>query len=180
MNANFHIITGGPGSGKSALVAALAARGFRHMPEAGRTIIQDQVAIGGSALPWSDRAAFAELMLSWDLRSYREASVLHESVLFDRGIPDVLGYLTLCGLAVPGHVRKAAELHRYHRQVFIAPHWPAIFGQDRERKQSTQEAEATYRVMEQTYSSLGYELIVLPLASVSERAAFVESRVRSA
>ena len=67
------VITGGPGSGKSTLIAALAARGISVMPEAGRAIIRDQAAIGGSALPWADRAAYAELMLSWELRSYREA-----------------------------------------------------------------------------------------------------------
>ncbi|WP_321163363.1 MULTISPECIES: AAA family ATPase [unclassified Sphingomonas] len=60
----FHIITGGPGSGKTTLIDALAAEGIRHMPEAGRAIIRDQVAIGGSALPWADRAAFADLMLA--------------------------------------------------------------------------------------------------------------------
>jgi predicted ATPase len=69
----FFVITGGPGSGKSTLVAALAARGYPHMPEAGRAIIRDQVAIGGEALPWSDRRAFAELMLGRELRSHRAA-----------------------------------------------------------------------------------------------------------
>ena len=67
----FFIVTGGPGSGKSTLLAALAARGVPHMAEGGRAIIQDQVAIGGSVLPWADRMLFAELMLGWDLRSWR-------------------------------------------------------------------------------------------------------------
>jgi predicted ATPase len=44
---DFHIITGGPGSGKTTLIDALAAQGFHHMPEAGRAIIRDQIAIGG-------------------------------------------------------------------------------------------------------------------------------------
>ncbi len=55
------VITGGPGSGKRTLIQALAERGVCTMPEAGRAIIQDQVAIGGEAVPWSDRNAFAEL-----------------------------------------------------------------------------------------------------------------------
>ena len=48
---DFHIITGGPGSDKTTLIDALAALGFHHMPEAGRAIVRDQVAIGGTALP---------------------------------------------------------------------------------------------------------------------------------
>lgn len=55
---NFHVITGGPGSGKTTLIDMLASQGFHHMPEAGRAIIRDQVAIGGTALPWADRAAY--------------------------------------------------------------------------------------------------------------------------
>jgi predicted ATPase len=171
------VITGGPGSGKSTLIDALALEGFSRMPEGGRAIIQDQVAIGGQALPWADRVAFSELMLAWDLRSYREAQALPAPIIFDRGIPDVVGYLTLCGLPVPPHVRKAAQLHRYRRQVFIAPVWPDIFIGDAERKQSLAEARATYRVIAATYADLGYEPVHLPLASVAERVDFVRQRL---
>ncbi len=167
------IVTGGPGSGKSSLIDALAGRGMLTMPEAGRAIIQDQVAIGGEALPWSDRRAFAELMLSWEMRSYRAAFALGAPVMFDRGVPDVLGYLRLSKLPVPAHMDRAAQTFRYHRRVFIAPPWPEIFAVDAERKQSFAEAQATYEVMVETYSDLGYNLMPLPLASVQERVQFV-------
>ncbi len=167
------IITGGPGSGKSALVDALSQQGVCTMPEAGRAIIQDQVAIGGDALPWSDRGAFAELMLSWEMRSYRMALALKGPVIFDRGVPDVLGYLRLCGLSIPAHVNRAAQRLRYNRRVFIAPPWREIFQIDAERKQSFDEAQATYQAMIETYSGLGYELIQLPLISVQERVNFL-------
>ena len=167
------VITGGPGSGKSTLIDALAERGICSMPEAGRAIIQDQVAIGGDALPWSDRRAFAELMLSWEMRSYRAALRLSGPVIFDRGVPDVLGYLRLSKLSVPPHAEKAAQMFRYHRRVFIAPPWPEIFGQDTERKQSFEEAQATYDVMVKTYLGLGYELIPLPLDSIEQRVRLV-------
>ncbi len=171
------VLTGGPGSGKTALIEALAALGIATMPEAGRAIIQDQVAIGGSALPWADRNAFAELMLSWELRSYRAASTMHQPVVFDRGVPDVAGYLKLCGLPIPAHVWKAAELYRYHRRVFVAPPWAAIFTHDAERKQSFAEAEATYEAVTSVYKSLDYELVELPLVPIDERAQFVMNTV---
>jgi len=167
------VITGGPGSGKSTLIDALAGRGICNMPEAGRAIIQDQVAIGGEALPWSDRRAFAELMLSWEIRSYRAALKLSGSVIFDRGVPDVVGYLRVSNLPIPSHVDKAARIFRYHHRVFVAPPWPEIFARDAERKQSFEEARATYEAMAETYSALGYQLVPLPLASVEERVQFV-------
>ncbi|MGE4409741.1 MAG: AAA family ATPase [Sphingobium sp.] len=174
---DFHVITGGPGSGKSTLIDTLAADGFHHMPEAGRAIIRDQAAIGGTALPWADRAAFAELMLGWELRSWHEARDLAGPVIFDRGVPDVIGYLRLCGLPVPAHVERAADLFRYRHRVFIAPPWREIFVSDAERKQDWAEAEATHAAMVAVYTGLGYELVTLPLAPVSERARLVRAAV---
>lgn len=177
MTERFHIVTGGPGSGKSSLIDALGAEGFLHMPEAGRAIIQDQVDIGGRALPWADQNAFADLMLAWELRSYREAIALHSPVIFDRGIPDVIGCLRLCGLPVPEFVIRAAEVRHYAKSVFIAPHWPAIFAQDAERKQTMAEAEATHDAMVEVYMGLGYELVPLPLAPIAERVRFLRSLI---
>jgi len=164
------IVTGGPGSGKTTLLAALSEAGLPTSIEAGRAIIQDQVAIGGGALPWGDRGAFAELMLCWEMRSYREMlGRMERPVFFDRGVPDVAAYLRLCGLPVPAHIDQAARLLRYNRRVFIAPPWPEIFRQDAERKQNFAEAAATYQALVATYQDYGYELVSLPLASVAER-----------
>lgn len=168
-----YVVTGGPGSGKSTLIRGLADLGFATSSEVGRAIIRDQLATGGSALPWSDPAGFAELMLRWELRSYRVARQAGEATVFDRGLPDVAGYLRLCGLPVPPHVDRAARAFRYHRLVFIAPPWPEIFTQDSERRQTAEEAAATYDAMVETYSDYGYELLRLPLASVAERLRFV-------
>ncbi|WP_442679593.1 AAA family ATPase [Sphingomonas sp. ASY06-1R] len=177
MADNLHVITGGPGSGKTSLIDALAAEGVRRMPEAGRAIIQDQMDIGGTALPWDDRQAFAMVMLAWEMRSYREAVSAPGPILFDRAIPDVIGYLRLCGLPVPPPASKAAAQRRYARRVFIAPPWPAIFEQDAQRRQTLAEAEATYHAMVDAYSSLGYVLVELPLVSVAERARFVRQQI---
>ena len=167
------VVTGGPGSGKSTLIETLQRREFASMPEAGRAIIRDQVKIGGTALPWADKAMFAELMLGWELRSWHEASALKRAVLMDRGVPDVIGYLALCGLPVPTHVEAAAQMYRYNRKVFIAPYWEEIFGQDAERKQDHKEAEETAQVMADTYMRFGYQLVELPRVSVEARVAFV-------
>lgn len=173
----YFVVTGGPGSGKTALIDALAARGRARTVEAGRAIIRDQVAIGGPALPWSDPRAFAELMLCWEMRSWHMAAGAEGPVIFDRGIGDVVGYLRLTGLAVPAHVEQAARHFRYNRRIFVAPPWADIFRQDEERKQSFVEAEATFRAMVEVYSSLGYDLLFLPLAPVSRRVAFVEEHI---
>lgn len=172
------VITGGPGAGKTALIEALAAAGYACSAEAGRAIIRDQMAIDGAALPWADRAAFAELMLSWEIRSHRMAGEQPGPVFFDRGVPDVMGYLRLCDLPVPPHVEKAASIFRYHRLVFLAPYWKEIFVKDEERRQDPAEAERTCAQMIATYTACGYEIVPLPLVPVAERVRFVLERIR--
>src|SRR3546814_4277208 len=78
-------------------------------------------AVCSSDLPWADRAAFAELMLGWELRSWHEAHDRAGPVICDCSVPDVAGYLRLCGLPVPAHVSQAVALFRYQPRVFIAP-----------------------------------------------------------
>jgi len=173
----FHIITGGPGSGKTSLIEALRSRGHSCSAEAGRAIIQDQVRINGTALPWHDRLLFAELMLQWEMRSYHLAEQCSGPVFLDRGVPDVLGYLRLVGLPVPDHVHKAAAEFRYHPTVFIAPPWKEIFHQDVERKQDFEEAQRTYEALFATYRELGYELLEIPRVGVDDRIWFVLSHL---
>lgn len=169
----FVVITGGPGSGKTTLLEALAAQDFKTLPEAGRGVIRAQQAIDGPALPWRNPALFAELMLSWEMRSYAAARNMPGALFFDRGIPDTIGYLRLTGLPVPDHMMCATETMRYNRRVFIAPFWPEIFGQDAERRQTADEARRTFDAIETIYDELGYELVPLPFTSVTERVKFV-------
>ena len=123
--------------------------------------------------PWIDRERFAELMFEWELRSYRQAERQKGSVIFDRGLPDTIGYLRLEGLEVPAWMEAEAWRLRYNRRVFIAPPWKEIFGNDQERRQSWDVAVRTYEIMAETYAELGYDLVELPRAPVEERVKFI-------
>jgi predicted ATPase len=173
----FFVITGGPGSGKTTLLDALEKAGYRRSVEAGRAVIQQHLSIGGNALPWGDRVQFAELMLACDIRSYEEALQGTGTMFFDRGAPDVLGYLRLIGEAIPKHMKEAVEKYQYNRRVFIAPPWREIFCQDEERKQDFAEAVRTYEAMMATYSEFGYELVEIPKNPVEERVKFVTENI---
>ena len=95
--ARFFALTGGPGSGKSSLIDALHLRDHARSLEAGRQIIQDQMTIGGRALPWDDRILFAELMqvLGDSLVPYstagRWARLLRPRRARRTGIPPLVG-----------------------------------------------------------------------------------------
>jgi predicted ATPase len=169
----FFVLTGGPGAGKSSVLAALAAQGYATAPEAGRRIIREQVSIGGRALPWDDRALYAELMLAADMAEHGARRCLAGPVFFDRGVVDVLGYLRLERLEPPGHLLRAVAAFRYRSPIFVFPPWPEIYGTDPERKQDPATAAVTHAAVAATYRSLGYPLVEVPRGSVAERAAFV-------
>ena len=125
-----HVVTGGPGSGKSTLIEALAAAGIATSAEVGRAIIKEELAAGGTALPWVDHRAFAERMVVREVAAHQAALASGRAVVLDRGVPDVIGFLRVSGLDVPPHIDAAARACRYNPRVFIAPWWPDIFTTD--------------------------------------------------
>lgn len=173
----FIIVTGGPGAGKTTLIDALAARGHGRTVEAGRAIIRVQGAIGGRALHEDDSGLFAELMLMHEIRSYEEARAWPGLVFFDRGVPELTGYLPMVGLPARAHFDRAAELYRYNRTVFLAPPWREIYANDAERKQGWEEAVDSGERCAAAYRAWGYDIVELPKAGVEERVAFVLGRV---
>jgi len=168
---NLFVLTGGPGAGKTTLLKELEQRGMRTVPEVARQIIQEQVASGGTALPWDDRVAYTQLMLERSIRSFED--VVDSGVaICDRGIPDTLCYARLCGFEETA-VAAACRQYRYARTAFFAPAWEDIYAIDDERRQDFAEAARTSELMLSVYEECGYEIISLPLTGVRQRAEFV-------
>jgi len=171
--SNFHIITGGPGAGKTTIIEALLGGGFRSVDEVGREITKEQVKIGGNAVHWGDRRLYTELMLSRSMRDYERAGGGVAPVFFDRGIPELTGYYRMSGTPVPPHLEKAVRLYRYGRKVFVTPPWKEIYQNDAERKQDFAEAVASCEIVVAAYVESGYEPVEVPRAGVAERVAFI-------
>lgn len=112
-------------------------------------------------------------MFTWEMRSYRGAKALLGQTIFDRCRSDLM----IIWAPVPDSIVQAAQMRRYATRVFLVPHWPAIFTQDTERKQTVAEAEATHHAMVEAYGELEYELVSLPIGTVTERARFIRSRI---
>lgn len=174
-NSNLYVVTGGPGSGKTTLLTALERRGLTVAPEDARVIIQEQVAAGGSALPWADRAAFTRRMLRRSVRTYHRYADAQSPMLLDRGLPDTLGYARLIGLAHTALIEAACRAYRYAPLVFIAPPWEEIYRTDSERKQDFAEAVRTFETLSAVYRDCGYRLVEVPRAEPEARAEFVRA-----
>ncbi|GAB4041425.1 AAA family ATPase [Spirosoma jeollabukense] len=171
------IISGGPGAGKSTLLNALRDKGFCCVDEVSRQLIQQEVAAGSHCLPWVDLSCFARMALDRMIRDFEKASDNEEVTFFDRAIPDIIAYLRIGDLPVGKIYYQAVKQYAYQPQVFMAPPWEAIYVNDNERWQTFAEATALHQALVTTYRSLGFEIIELPLVSVSERVEFVEKAI---
>lgn len=174
---NFHVITGGPGVGKTTLIEGLRSAGFRCEDEVARAIIRQQMEIGGDALPWGDRIEYTRLMLAHSMASFERCTEVEGIVFFDRGIPDALAYAELIHLPDVSALEQAVDGYRYYSRVFILPPWKEIYCADAERKQSFEEAVETYEVMKRVYRKWGYDLIDVPYGTQREMVEFICERV---
>lgn len=171
------LLTGAFGSGKSTLLDHLKSRGIRGVVEPARPILAEQRSIQGNGLPEKDPRLFVELMLSRMLDTYRQSDGPQRPILFDRGIPDILGYAALFGFAFPPG-ENAARIYRYNSQVFVAPPWEQIYCTDDERTLQFSRSREFGNSVRTIYERLGYTLIDLPCVPVEERADFILHHLR--
>lgn len=173
--ANGYVLTGGPGSGKTSLLNALEEDGYLVIPEEARSIIREQMLKGGDGLPWENQKKYTDLMLGASVATYQAVLDRKEKLpfFFDRGIPDTLCYAEMIGYQLPESMVSEALSFRYNRAVFILPPWKEIYVTDDERKQTWEEAVATYLLMAETYRKYNYEVVEISPGTVSDRVKFV-------
>ncbi|MDC3395030.1 AAA family ATPase [Flavobacteriales bacterium] len=172
-----YIITGAPGTGKTAIINALKKEGHSCAEEISRTIITQQIASGGDALPWKNLAAFSQQVIA--LRKAQHTNAPQgKTHFFDRGIIDVIAYLRHDNLAVNDEILEMVKKFPYNTIVFYTPIWEEIYVTDTERKEDILTAKNIEKVLLTTYQSFGYTLVEVPKLSVSERTAFILSKLK--
>jgi len=129
------------------------------------------------ALRETDPLGFAEAMLAAHAREFQRFANYLGPVVFDRGFPDVAGFLDVSGLPVPKAVDQACRSLRYHGPVLRAPAWAAIYEQDPERIQDWQQAVASDEAVTAAWRRYGYEVEDLPLVGVEDRLALLRARL---
>lgn len=170
---NFFVLTGGPGVGKTALIHHLRALGELVVEETARAVIREQIETAGDGVPWLDNDRFVAETARRDMAIFDAMAGENRRVFFDRGIMDSYG---ANGAAPSPAIVEAVRTRRYNARVFIAPPWREIYEADEERRQDWAEAERTFDVIREQLPTLGYEPVVLPKASIAERAAFILAR----
>lgn len=167
----FVVLSGCSGGGKSTLLDELGERGFGCVAEPGRRIVVAEQNRGGSALPWDDTEAFLRLAITMALQDIKQASTNQGWTFFDRGLVDAASAMAqLTGKPISDYL---SVQNSYHQQVFLTPPWPEIYATDSERQNPLSEAIQEYERLLLDYPKLGYEVVIVPKASVQARADFV-------
>lgn len=165
------VLSGCSGGGKSTLIEELSRRGYHVFPEAGREIVREQLAQGGTALPWLDAANFAELLLERSIAKFHAGP--RGLSFYDRSFIEPLRWYRANRTPLPGHFGSVEDL-RYADDVFLAPPWPEIHKADAERRHGFDAAIEEYGALLKLFPEIGYRVHVLPKVRVAERADFIE------
>ena len=165
------ILTGAPGSGKTAILDTFGGD-IRCMGEPAREILAEQRAIGGAGTHDRDPSLFVGLLLQRSIDKYEAAQDWEGATVFDRGVPDCIAYATSMGVD-PSPCILASERYRYHGEVLILEPWEEIYAVDEERRMSFADTIGFHEALVHAYDQAGYVLVDVPRDSVENRAAFV-------
>ena len=126
INANYFILTGAMGAGKSTILKQLRKRGTIAIDEPARQILAEQRSIDGDGVPEKDQKLFTDLLLSRSIFQFQQMQDHQDPVIFDRGIPDNIGYASLFNMSTQT-AKAVSHQFRYNHLVFFAPGWKDIY-----------------------------------------------------
>ena len=179
------VITGGPATGKTSIIKGLESAGYKCFHEIIRDLTTAAKKTGAlrsyTTNPInsvSDPLKFNRLLLEGRKEQFLQAERIDENLaFFDRGIPDVLAYMTYYGQPHDPEFLKAAEAHKYDT-VFLLPIWEEIFATDDERFESFEDALNIQDALRRTYLEYGYTIAEVPRESIENRIKFILEAVK--
>jgi predicted ATPase len=174
-----YIITGAPGSGKTAIIRQLDLDGFSVVEEAATDVIAAAHANGRAEI-WRD-PSFIDAIARLQRDRQIQASGQPGQVQFhDRSVVCTAALATYLGHPIPPWL--TSELDRiqkesiFQKRVFFIRNLGFITPTEA-RKIGFEDALRFERIHEQTYRDFGFELVFIEPGTVSERVSLIKSAV---
>lgn len=171
MSRSWHVITGGPSSGKTTLLEHIEKLGFSIKPETARIVIDEGIAKGLSIEEIrQDERAFQDEILRRKLKL--EASYdPSETIFLDRGMHDSIPYYEVSGFTLsPEQLKLITQANYGH--VFLLnqlPHYEIDYA----RTEDANTAAVIHKLLDQTYREHGFNVVAVPVLRPKQRAQFI-------
>ncbi len=176
LHTNWVAIIGAPSSGKSSVIEELATRGYMVEREVARAYIEERMAHGASLEDVRGPEGIQHMQRQIFARSVARDEQLDPTALvfFDRGLGDAIFYYKRAGLD-PAPVWDVSRHYRY-RAVFMLQRLPITA--DNIRTEDDAAAQQMQQAFYADYLALGYDVVMVPVMSITERADFILQHLR--
>lgn len=174
------VITGGPSTGKTAVIKQLEKEGFHCLHEVIRNMTFEEKnqgekikIVSNPIISVSDPMKFNLRILNARIEQFKTAqNAAGNLFFFDRGIPDILAYMDCFQQTYGPKFTKACENLRYDN-IFLMPPWKEIHVSDNERYESFEESLNIYECLKNSYARHAYDVTIVPKGSITERVDFI-------
>ncbi|MDO8265391.1 MAG: ATP-binding protein [Candidatus Saccharibacteria bacterium] len=176
MKNNWYVITGGPSTGKTSLLKELEKLGYKTIPEAARTVIDEALSRGISVeILRADEKRFQD-----DVAKLKEKieTTLKKSVVtfFDRGMQDTLAYMRYYSYELQDWEMELMKNAKYKKVFLLEP--LATYESDYARTEDTEFAKNIQKLLFDAYSEFGMKPIILPALSLDDRVKFIIDKIK--
>lgn len=171
-----YVMSGSPGSGKTALINAFDLVDVFCFEEISRSITAAAHQAGKEQPFLTDPLAFSDILFQERIKQFCHPQQAHYH-LYDRGIHDVIAYLEGIGKSYPKSYIKAAQSYTYDK-VFLLPPWEDIYIQDSERYETFEHAVKIHDHLKAVYERFSMQIIEVPKTAVDLRIEFIKSHLQ--
>ena len=173
VGSKVYVITGGPGSGKTATLESLKKEGFHTVREVARIVIDKELEKQSGTLPWKNMDDFQRKVMKRQLEV--EAHLPRDEIVFlDRGLPDGLAYYRFHELKPPTELLKSSR-GRY-AGVFLLDPLPN-YVRNTVRREDRSTSLRLHELLSKVYIESGYEVTRIRGASVEERVRLIKQHL---
>lgn len=169
-----YVLTGGPGVGKSTLIARFAERGLHTAPEAAWQIIHEEGLEFVDTVGWQGAAQFQEKIAQRQLELEATLPNTDELLFLDRGLLDGIAYCALDNISTPKVILDNAA-GRY-TGVFLLD-FLETYTMGPGRQDSPETAQSLHTLIGETYRQYGYTVVDVPAGDVESRCDYILNRI---
>lgn len=173
-NTNWHVITGGPSTGKTTLINMLEKRGYNTTIEHARHYIDTMRSEGETIEELrSNKRKFQLGVL--DMQIKQEEDIQPKDLVFlDRAIPDAMAYYQFLMLDFDEKLLNAVKDTSY-KKIFILDRLP--FTKDYARTEDEEDQKKIHQLIINVYTSLRFPIVTVPVLPPMERVQFILNNI---